>query len=66
MSQTQINFADVSANPAPMSAGWDMMLKLNWESEGNRWNVDRLCGESVQAQRRGFDEREFDGAVFAN
>jgi len=32
-------FAD-EANLAPLASGWDMTLKLHWESEGKRWNVE--------------------------
>ena len=28
------------ANLVPLASGWDMTLKLHWESEGKRWNVE--------------------------
>lgn len=34
-----MRFAD-EANLAPLASGWDMTLKLHWESQDKRWNVE--------------------------
>ena len=32
------------ANAVPLAAGWDMTLKLHWESADKRWSVDGYAG----------------------
>lgn len=28
------------ANMSPLASGWDMTLKLHWESADKRWNIE--------------------------
>jgi len=40
-------FAD-EANLVPLSAGWDMTLKLHWESPDKRWNVEAYAANLLK------------------
>lgn len=40
-------FAD-EANLTPLPAGWDMTLKLRWESSDKRWNVDAYAANLLK------------------
>ncbi len=40
-------FAD-EANLAPLASGWDMTLKLHWESADKRWNVDAYAANLLK------------------
>jgi len=37
--QGSARFSD-DAKPFPLASGWDMTLKLHWESADKRWNVE--------------------------
>jgi outer membrane receptor for ferrienterochelin and colicin len=45
-------FSD-DANQQPLPAGWDMTLKLNWESADKRWS---LQGTAANLFKRGAEE----------
>ena len=40
-------FAD-EANLVPLSSGWNMTLKLHWESADKRWNVDAYAANLLK------------------
>jgi hypothetical protein len=40
-------FAD-EANRIPLSSGWDMTLKLHWESTDKRWNLDAYAANLLK------------------
>ena len=40
-------YAD-QANLVPLDSGWDMTLKLHWESVNKRWNVDGYAANLIK------------------
>ena len=40
-------FSD-EANLVPLAAGWDITLKLHWESQDKRWNVEAYAANLLK------------------